>query len=147
MNDDSNPSSNSFVVSFRVVRDLFVSEGSGRIHYHCAADDFNQRIPRNPIEGHAGARWRFARGEKSPVDLVKRVILRFIGIEPRLAGWHGDAVGERQTEKDLEMYFAVHGAAGTLDGFLEGVHGAGDVLFERVSYEDVILLGIAVIGT
>src|SRR5579872_7371594 len=42
---------------------------------------------------------------------------------------------------------AVHSAARTLDGFLESIHGAGDVLFEGVSYEDVILLRVPVIGT
>src|SRR5579863_10029984 len=147
MNDDSNPISNSFVASFSMSSRLIQQSGGGWIHHRCAAYDFNQRITWNPLEGHASARRRFAWREISPVDLVQRVVLRFMSIEARLAGWHVDAVSERQAEKDLQMDDAVHSAAGTLDGFLERVHGAGDVLFERVSYEDVILLGVAVIGT
>src|SRR5580704_1402919 len=42
---------------------------------------------------------------------------------------------------------AVHRAACTLDRLLERVHSASDVFFEGVRYEDVIFLGIAVIGT
>src|SRR5579862_3391888 len=42
---------------------------------------------------------------------------------------------------------AIHSAAGTLDRLLERVHCASDVFFEGVSYQDVILLGITVIGT
>src|ERR1700722_3711394 len=42
---------------------------------------------------------------------------------------------------------AVHSAAGKLDRLLERVHCASDVFFESISYEDVIVLGIAVIGT
>ena len=41
---------------------------------------------------------------------------------------------------------AVHGAASMLDRLLERVHGAGDVLLEGVGDENVIFLGIAVIG-
>ena len=44
------------------------------------------------------------------------------------------------------MEDAVHAAACTLDGTLEGVHGAGDVFFEGIGYEDVIVLGVAVVG-
>src|SRR5580698_2947988 len=62
---------------------LFISKRSGGIHHRCAAYDFNQRITWNPLEGHAGARRRFARGEISPVDFVQRIVLRFMGIEPR----------------------------------------------------------------
>src|ERR1700686_953114 len=43
------------------------------------------------------------------------------------------------------MDYAIHRAAGTLDRFLERVHCASDVFLERVSHEDVILLGITVV--
>src|ERR1700722_9314003 len=128
----------------QVFRQLFIG---GRSDDQCAADDFKQRIARNPFQSHAGTGGSFAWGKIRPVNFVQRVVLRFMRIEPCLAGGHGDTVGERQTEKDLDMEDAVHGAAGTLDRFLEGVHGAGDVLFERVRDEDVVLLGIAIIGT
>src|SRR5262244_3802101 len=42
---------------------------------------------------------------------------------------------------------AVHVTAGALDRVLERVHGPGDVLFERVRYENVVVLGIAIIST
>src|SRR6516225_7582483 len=69
-----------------------------------------------------------------------------MGIESRLASgrWYG--LGERETEKHIQMDDAVHVAARTLDGPLECIHGPCDMLFEGVSYEDVIVLGITVIG-
>src|SRR5271170_366863 len=111
-----------------------IRKRGGRSDDHCAAYDFNQRIARNPFQSHAGAGRGFAWGEIVSVDLVQSVVLRFMGIEPCLAGGHRDTVGERQTQKDPEMDDAVHGAACTLDRFLERVHGAGDVLFERIRY-------------
>src|SRR5215471_12701056 len=41
----------------------------------------------------------------------------------------------------------VHGAARTLDGPFECVHGSRDMLFKRVGYEHVIVLRITVIRT
>ena len=64
---------------------------------------------------------------------------------PSRLAW--DAVSERQAQKNLQMDDAVHSAACPLDRLLEGIHGAGDVLFEGVRDEDVVLLGVAVIGT
>src|SRR5580700_1244637 len=109
----------------RPLAKLFIS--NRRSDDHCAAYDFNQRIARNPFQSHASAGRSFPRREIGPVDLVQCVILRFMGIEPRLASGHRNTVGERQTEKDLEMDDAVHGAARALDRFLERVHGAGHV--------------------
>ena len=45
------------------------------------------------------------------------------------------------------MNDAVHGTARVLNRLLERVHCASDVLFERISHQNVIVLGIAVIGT
>src|SRR5579862_597655 len=147
MNDGSNPSSASCVVSFQWRRGLF--------NHHAVGGFTTVALPTISISESPGIHSRAMQardgalpGEKiSPVDLVQRLVLRFMSIEACLAGWYEDAVGERQAEEDLEMDDAVHSAAGTLDGLLEGVHGAGDVLFERVSYEDMILFGVAVVGT
>src|ERR1700730_664096 len=68
-------------------------------------------------------------------------------VEPRFPCRHRDAIGERETEKDLEIDDAVHGATCSLNRFLERIHCAGDVFFEGVGYENMILIGIAVIGT
>src|SRR5215468_2715497 len=42
---------------------------------------------------------------------------------------------------------AIHSAAGTLDRLLKSVHCANHVFFEGVSHQDMILLGITIIGT
>src|SRR6266851_1758178 len=151
MNDDSNQTSASCVTPFQVPFAKLLARRwcgwGGGIDDYCAADDLNQRIAGNPFESHAGAGRSFPRAEVGPVDLVQRVVLRFMCIETCLTGRHWDAIGERKTEKDLEIDNAVHGAACTLDRLLERVHRAGDVLFEGISYENVIVLGIAVIGT
>ena len=68
-------------------------------------------------------------------------------VEARFSCRHRDAIGERKTEKDLEIDDAVHGAARSLDRFLKRIHRAGDVFLEGVGYENVVILGIAVIGT
>src|SRR6478735_663830 len=54
--------------------------------------------------------------------------------------------GALQGEKDREMDDAVHGATGPLHGLFERIHGTGDMLFEGIGYEHVIVFGIAVIG-
>src|ERR1700683_1704334 len=126
---------------------LLLGGRCGRSAHIHAADDFNQRIARNPFQSHAGTGRSFAGGEIGSVDLVQRVVLRLVRIEPGLAGRHGNSVSERQTKKNLEMDDAVHVAACTLDRFLERVHGPSNVFFERIRHQDVILLRIAVIGT
>src|SRR6478735_8170331 len=55
--------------------------------------------------------------------------------------------GALQGEKDREMDDAVHGATGPLHGLFERIHGTGDMLFEGIGYEHVIVFGIAVVGT
>lgn len=71
---------------FNFLRELSISSGCGWIDDPRATYDFNQRITWNPFESHASTGRRFAGREISPVDLVQRVVLRFMGIEPCLAG-------------------------------------------------------------
>jgi len=120
--------------------------GRGR-NDHCASNDLDQRIARNPLNSHASARRGFAWAEVSAVDFVQRVVLRFMGIEPGFARRHWDIVGVRKADKNLHMDDAVHGAACSLNGSLECIHRPGDVLLKWVRYENVIVSGVAVIGT
>src|SRR5690348_16596105 len=60
---------------YRLAYNLFVSNRCGRVHNSCAADDFNQRISRNPFDRHAGAGWRLPGREIRSVDLVQGVVL------------------------------------------------------------------------
>jgi len=50
-----------------------------------------------------------------------------------------------KTEKNLHVENAVHIAARALERFLESVHRAGDVFFERVCHENMIFPWIAII--
>ena len=42
---------------------------------------------------------------------------------------------------------AVHGAAVALERLLEGVQRARDMLVKRIGYQDVVVFGIAIVGT
>src|SRR5579859_6819098 len=125
---------------------LLARTRSGRIHNFCAADDLNQGIPRNPFERHASAGRSLAGRKIGGVDLVQRVVLRLVSIEPGLAGWHRDTVGQWQAKKDLEMENVIHVAACALDRPLKGIHGARHVLFEWISDQHMIFLRIPVVG-
>ncbi len=111
-----------------------------------ASNDFDQRIARNPLNRHAGAGWSFPRAEIRPVDFIQRIILRFMGIEPRFTCRHRDRIGVRKADKDLCVDDAVHRAAGALQRFLKRIHGSSYVLLEWVRDQNVIVLGVAVIG-
>src|SRR5215469_10591763 len=97
---------------------LFISLQHGRIDHYCAPDNFNQRIPRNPFDSHAGSRGSFARREIGPVDLVQRIVLCLMCVEPCLASGRGYTLRERQAEKNLKVQDAIHGAARALDDLL-----------------------------
>src|SRR4030088_1324428 len=133
---------------FRI--NLLASRGSGgssrRDHYG-AADDFNQRIPWNPLQCHAGAGRRFPWAEVGPIDFVQCVVLRLMRVEPRFARRHRDAIGERQAQKDLEIDNAVHRTTCSLDRSFQRIHRASDVFLEGICYKNMVVLGVAVIGT
>src|SRR5215469_15231322 len=84
--------------------------------------------------------------EIASVDFVQSVVLRFVGVESGPSCRCGDPVGQRQAKKNLKMINVVHGVAGTLDRLLERLHGAGDVLFERIRDQNVIVLCITAVG-
>src|SRR5579863_10629448 len=76
----------SFIFRLSPVR-LSLCRPCGRTHNLRAADDFNQRIARNPFERHASARRSFSGRKIGAVNFVQGVVLRFVGIEPSLACW------------------------------------------------------------
>src|SRR5690242_20827316 len=52
----------------------------------------------------------------------------------------------RQADENVEVDQAVHVGAGALDVALQSVHGSRDMLLEGIRHDDMIVLGIAVIG-
>src|ERR1700678_1564998 len=84
-----------------------VSASAGRIKDGCATHNLNQRIAGDPFERHAGPGRSFAGRKIRSVDFVQRVVLRFMGVAPCLARRHGNAVSQRETEKDLEVDDAI----------------------------------------
>src|SRR5215472_12830003 len=126
---------------------LFVSSRCLWRDHQCTADDLDQRITGNPFNRHAGARRCFSRREIGPINLVQSVVLSLMCIKPRLGRGHRDGVRERQAEEYIQMDDTVHVAARTFDRALQRVHGSCDMLFEKIRHEDMIVLGIPVIGT